>query len=125
MDWSSFWLSVKIASKIIGQSLQFDDNWKVFITEALNQVKKEEDIKVFVPPTHYEVTAELANHLSKVFNSEITVYPDSAASDHSCVIETAYGRIDATIDSQLNELKSKLIELVGEDFEHQEDARRG
>ncbi|MCF6137106.1 flagellar assembly protein FliH [Pseudalkalibacillus berkeleyi] len=117
-------LSVKIASKIIGQALQMDDNWRVFVTEALNQVKKEEDLKVFVPPIHYETTAELAHHLSKVFNCEITVYPDSTATENSCIIETPYGRIDATIDSQLLELKNKLIELVGEGFEHQGDPRR-
>ncbi|MGM7701170.1 flagellar assembly protein FliH [Pseudalkalibacillus sp. Hm43] len=111
-------LSVSVAGKIIGENLDFEDKWKTFISEALNQVKQEEDIKLFVPPKHYTSSVELAKNLSSIFNTEIIVYPDDSKTDLGCVIETKYGQIDASIDSQLEELKEKLLELVGEHNEH-------
>lgn len=111
-------LSIAVAGKIIGESLTCDDNWKTFVTEALNQVRQEEDIKLFVPPKHYQASVDLADQLSKVFNTDIIVYPDDTKAENGCVIETKYGQIDASIDSQLQEMKEKLLELVGEDHEH-------
>jgi flagellar assembly protein FliH len=110
-------LSIAVAGKIIGESLAFNENWKKFVTEALNQVRQEEDIKLFVPPKHYQDSVDLADHLSKVFNTDIIVYPDGTKAENGCVIETKYGQIDASVDSQLQEMKEKLLELVGEDHE--------
>ncbi len=111
-------LSISVARKIIGETLDFEDKWKTFISEALSQVKQEEDIKLFVPPKHFTLSVELAKNLSRIFNTEIIVYPDDSITDHGCVIETKYGQIDASIDSQLAELKEKLLELVGEQNGH-------
>lgn len=40
------------------------------------------------------------------------IYPDEELSEMDCIIESANGRIDASIDSQLEEIKNKLIELL-------------
>jgi flagellar assembly protein FliH len=78
------------------------------------EVKREEDIRLFVSPMHYHATVDLTNELSKVTNTDIVVYPDESKGENGCIIETKYGQIDASLDSQLDELKEKLLEFVGD-----------
>ncbi|MGP4080230.1 flagellar assembly protein FliH [Pseudalkalibacillus sp. R45] len=111
-------LSVEIAGKILADKLESDENWTRFIQETLKQVKGEEDIKLFVSPKYYELTSTFTKELSVQLNSEIVVFPEESIKDHTCLIETKYGRIDASIDSQLEEIKKKLLECVGEEHGH-------
>ncbi|WP_261132825.1 flagellar assembly protein FliH [Bacillus sp. Marseille-Q3570] len=111
-------LSVEIAGKILAAKLESDENWTRFIQETLKQVKGEEDIKLFISPKYYELTSTFTKELSVQLNSEIVVYPEGSIKDHTCLIETKYGRIDASIDSQLEEIKTKLMEFVGEEHGH-------
>ncbi|WP_349410496.1 flagellar assembly protein FliH [Pseudalkalibacillus sp. SCS-8] len=107
-------LSVRIAEKIIGQKLEEEETWKGFISEALHQVKQEEEIKIFISPQNYDRTLPLTTKLSKSLDSDIVLYPDETQSEQGCLIETRYGQIDASINSQLDEMEAKLLEIVGE-----------
>ncbi|WP_221564294.1 flagellar assembly protein FliH [Alkalihalobacillus sp. TS-13] len=111
-------LSVEIAGKILADKLESDENWTGFIQESLKQVKGEEDIKLFVSPKYYELTSTFTKELTVQLNAEIVVYPEVSIKDHTCLIETKYGRIDASVDSQLEEIKTKLLEFVGEEHGH-------
>ncbi|MCF6410566.1 flagellar assembly protein FliH [Pseudalkalibacillus salsuginis] len=115
-------LSVEIAGKIVAEKLEYEEKWTHYISETLKQVKGEADIKLFVSPKYYELTSTYAQELSVHLNSEILVYPEVSMKDHLCLIETKYGQIDASVDSQMSEIKKKLLELVGEEHGHQVDA---
>ncbi|WLD95152.1 flagellar assembly protein FliH [Alkalihalobacillus sp. AL-G] len=111
-------LSLEISRKILGTSIQMDEIYQHYIKEALKQVKGEEDVKLFVAPEQYEDVLSIVKKQKNVFNVDIMVYPDESMSIEQCLIETKYGQIDASIDSQLKQLKEKLLELVGEEDEH-------
>ena len=40
------------------------------------------------------------------------IYPDDELEETSCIIESENGRIDASVDSQLEEIKIKLFEML-------------
>ena len=43
-----------------------------------------------------------------------TMYPNGELDEHACYIESENGRIDASIDSQLQEIKRKLMDILEE-----------
>ena len=42
--------------------------------------------------------------------TEMYIYPDNDLAENACIIDTDGERIDASVDSQLHELKTKLFE---------------
>jgi len=52
--------------------------------------------------------------------AELQILPDSTVKDSGCVIRSAYGSIDARIDTQLSEIKRELISLS-----HRSNEERG
>jgi flagellar assembly protein FliH len=44
--------------------------------------------------------------------AELQILPDSTVKDNGCVIRSAFGSIDARIDTQLQEIKRELIQLA-------------
>ncbi len=47
--------------------------------------------------------------------ASLSIFPNKELAKYSCIIETPFGQIDASIDTQLTELKTKLIDLLEED----------
>ena len=63
---------------------------------------------------HYEELLSKKEELMTIFSNVVNlfIYPDSDLSEDSCLIESSSGRIDASIDTQLSEIKVKLTELL-------------
>jgi flagellar assembly protein FliH len=45
-------------------------------------------------------------------DTELYIFPDDELEESSCIIESENGRMDASVDSQLQEIKVKLTELL-------------
>ncbi|WP_257350059.1 flagellar assembly protein FliH [Pseudalkalibacillus decolorationis] len=116
-------LSLEVSKKIIGDSLQMDEMYQRYVTEALKQIKGEEDVKLFVSPDQYNNVQKTVKKLESVYNIDIIIYPDETMSKQQCLIETKYGQIDASIDSQLTQIREKLLDVieVGEEGGHNTD----
>lgn len=108
-------LSVKVAEKIIGSSL--DSNPSTFtqlVQTALKEVKEKEEIKIYVSPKQYPTLMMNKQILQNIINSqyELIIYPDAELPDNGCWIDSTAGRIDVSIDTQLKEIKEHLLQLV-------------
>lgn len=44
--------------------------------------------------------------------AELKILPDASVKDRGCVIRSAYGSVDARIDTQLTEIKKELIRVA-------------
>lgn len=111
-------LSVKIAEKIILSQLSEDPVIFVnIVKQVLKEVKEYENIKIHVHPLNYELVLNQKNELMSILTSEtdLYIYANDEVEENGCYIESPYGRIDASIDTQLFELKQQLIELLGEE----------
>ncbi|HWO96942.1 MAG TPA: flagellar assembly protein FliH [Bacillus sp. (in: firmicutes)] len=111
-------LGLEIAEKIIGQQLVQDPkNLLSLIRTAIKEVREHKEIHLFVSPSSYLFVQGHKEELMSLLNGEtnLFIYPDEKLGDTSCIIESSFGRIDASVDSQLDEIKRQLTELLKED----------
>lgn len=110
-------LAVKIAEKIVGKTIESEpEYWIQLVKTALKEVREHEDIKIFVHPTKYELTKSQKKMLEAILHdsTDLYIYPDDELEENACIIETSFGTIDASVDSQLTEMKKQLLQIVEE-----------
>ncbi|WP_370222786.1 flagellar assembly protein FliH [Cytobacillus sp.] len=108
-------LGLKVAGKILGEVLdQNSDQFLSIVKRALKEARDYTEIQLHVHPMHYDLILSHKEELIRVFPKEtdLYIYPDEELSNTSCIIESANGRIEASVDSQLEEIKRKLFEML-------------
>ncbi|MFX3631320.1 MAG: FliH/SctL family protein [Candidatus Pristimantibacillus sp.] len=116
-------LSCAIAEKIIGQQLSAAPELALdIIRKSLARRREQGVITLCVAPAQHAFVHAAREELNLVIDSqaELQILPDSTVKDFGCVIRSAYGSIDARIDTQLSEIKRELIQLA-----HQSGEERG
>ncbi|WP_158737691.1 flagellar assembly protein FliH [Alteribacillus sp. YIM 98480] len=110
-------LALAVANRVIYKSLEDEDGtWLEIVKNAVQEVKDHEDIAIYVPISRYEETKQQRQEIENVltYSKELLLLPDGHLSEDQCIIETSYGRVDASLDSQLDELKNKLQDMLKE-----------
>jgi len=110
-------LGVQVASKIIGIQLEKSDEAFVsLVKRAIKEARDYSEVQLHIHPNHYQSIQSQKEELQAIFPKEINVYiyPDADLNENSCIIESANGRIDASVDSQLAEIKRKLADVLEE-----------
>ncbi len=108
-------LGLKAAGRILGQVLDQDSKQFLSIVKrALKEAREYREIQLHVNPVHYDLLLSHKAELIRVFPKEtdLYIYPDEELSQTSCIIESVNGRIEASVDSQLEEIKRRLFELL-------------
>jgi len=108
-------LSIKIAEKIISTKLtESPDHFLPLIKKGLSEVKEYEHIKIHVHPLFYELVLSQKDELRTLVtnDTDFNIYANAELNEHDCFIESAFGRIDISIDTQLEQLKKHLIDLL-------------
>ena len=108
-------LSVEIAQKILNAELAAkQEGFYQLVRKAIKEAKEYNDIRLRIHYSKYESILSQKEELMAIFPKETDfhIYPDDELDETSCVIESSNGRIDASIDSQLQEIKRKLLELL-------------
>lgn len=105
-------LSTTIASQIIKHEL--DNNPERFvelIKQHIVRVKEREIITICVHPGDFEFIQAQRGQLASIVNgeAEITILPDHNITPKGCIIRTAYGSVDARIETQLEEIKKVIL----------------
>ncbi|MCL6570292.1 MAG: flagellar assembly protein FliH [Bacillus sp. (in: Bacteria)] len=107
-------LSTVIASQIIKQELEgYPDKFVELIKQHILRFKEKEFITICVHPDDFEFIQSQRVHLVAVVNgeTEIKIIPDHSVSPKGCIIRTAYGSVDARIDTQIEEIKKVILEV--------------
>ncbi|WP_338786618.1 flagellar assembly protein FliH [Metabacillus sp. FJAT-53654] len=110
-------LSIKLAEKIIAAKLaESPDKFLPLIQQGLNEVKEYENIKIHVHPSYYELLLSHKDELKLLVtnDTDISIYASAELNVDDCYIESAFGRIDVSIDTQLKQLKNQLLQLLDE-----------
>ncbi len=84
------------------------------IIQALQRLKSRSDIVVRVNLSDLEFATEHKSMFIREIegDSKLTLAEDSSVEPGGCVIETDFGEIDARISSQLNEIESRIRDLL-------------
>ena len=107
-------MAVKIAEKIVARKIEDDEYFMTLVKRALKEAKESHDIRLHVHPESYDFILTQKEELLSIFSHEtnLFIYPDDEMPVGGCVIESETGRIDASIDTQLSEIKHTLTELL-------------
>jgi flagellar assembly protein FliH len=108
-------IGLKVAEKILDAHLS--ENNKHFISlvkRAIREAREHSEVKIYVHPIYYDAVISQKDELKEIFNQEVDlfIYPDAQLPEHGCIIESPFGRIDASVDIQLQQIKEKLRERL-------------
>ncbi|MGR3763859.1 flagellar assembly protein FliH [Rossellomorea sp. NS-SX7] len=108
-------LAIASAEKIIGQKI--DDDPETFISiikRGLKEVRELPEVQIHCHPSKYALLMENKDEIEVVFpaNVQCFIYANEELNPQESYIETNQGRIIVSIDSQLKELKHKLLEIL-------------
>ncbi|MCH6266821.1 FliH/SctL family protein [Neobacillus citreus] len=111
-------LSTTIAEHIIKKELTAQPGTLIeIIKQHILRFKEKEFITICVHPEDFEFIQSERNHLLAVVNgeTEIKIIPDHSVTPKGCIIRTAYGSVDARIDTQIEEIKKVILGEKGRD----------
>lgn len=105
-------LSIKVAEKVIKTELkQHDEQLINVVKQALLQIEESEDVLLQVSSEDYPDILPFLEELKTYVraDSQLKIIPVAMLSNGDCMIHTASGSYDATIDGQLEEIKKRLL----------------
>ncbi|GGC90391.1 putative flagellar assembly protein FliH [Thalassobacillus devorans] len=110
-------IAVQAAEKVICQQLTHSpESFMSLVKGVIADVQDQPEIIISVHPEQYSLLLTQKNELESLISSKskLTIYPHAQLDSYSCLIESPFGRIDASIDSQLTELRKQLEEFNNE-----------
>ncbi|MGP7817506.1 flagellar assembly protein FliH [Niallia sp. 01092] len=108
-------LGIKVAEKIINESISTDNEYFLhLVKKVLQETQAQKEIQLHVHPSQFEYILSEKEELLNIFpiQPNLFVFPNENVSENGCMIETANGRIDANIDTQLQLIKQKLLDIL-------------
>jgi flagellar assembly protein FliH len=119
-------VSIKVAEKILGYEFERDsDAYMKLVQTALKEVKEKEEVKIYVSTKQYPQLILNKQHLQNIINSQydLLIYPEADLTEDGCWIDSSAGRMEVSVQTQLTEIKDKLLELVKPEANN-DDSRR-
>ncbi|MBC5635960.1 flagellar assembly protein FliH [Ornithinibacillus sp. BX22] len=108
-------LAVHVAKKIIKQEIDKEpDLFLPIVKDAISTIKDQREVTIYLHPENYEYILSQKNELEKILESKATlsIYINEALEVGSCVIEHPFGKIDASIHTQLSKIYEVLHEVL-------------
>ena len=110
-------LGIKVAEKIMNQQLdQNNENYLFIVKNAIKEAREYKNIELHVHPVHYSFILSHKKELMALFprETEFYIYPNDELVENGCVIESSNGRLVASVDEQLEQIRIKLLEILEE-----------
>ncbi len=91
--------------------------WMKLLAQVMQEVREHEQVKIYVEPVWFEWTLQQKEELKRLLlrAESLHIYPDADLPENGCIVETEFGRLEASLDSQLTELKKQLLESLKEE----------
>ncbi|TYR77527.1 flagellar assembly protein FliH [Rossellomorea vietnamensis] len=108
-------LGMKTAERVIGRKLEEDPEiFLDIVKRGIKEVRDLPEVQVHVHPSNYKLLSGNQEEIESLFPvlRKLLLYPDDELSQHECFIETGEGRVIVSVDSQLREIKNKLVEIL-------------
>lgn len=110
-------LAVHVAQKIFRQEIVKEPElFLPIVKDAISAIKDQREVTIYLHPENYEYILSQKNELERILESKATlsIYLNEALEVGSCVIEHPFGKIDASIDTQLSKIHEVLHEVLME-----------
>ncbi|NLV61912.1 MAG: flagellar assembly protein FliH [Clostridiaceae bacterium] len=107
---------IDVSRKIIGMELEHNRDAVIsLVGTAITGSSPSNGVVVRVCPEDYDYVSEKKDELLRYSENihEITIKKDNALNKGDCLIETGYGSIDASAETQLSAVEQAFRELLG------------
>lgn len=108
-------LAIHSAERIIHDTLDNQpDAFLNIVKGVLQELKESGRITIYLNPDNYQLVVAQKEELTELFEEtkKISIYADKSFDEKSCIIEHPYGQIDASVDTQLEQIRSVLLEIA-------------
>ncbi|WP_181348762.1 flagellar assembly protein FliH [Thalassobacillus sp. CUG 92003] len=110
-------IALRASEKILNHRLT--DHPEAFVDvvkKVILEVREQPEIRVYIHPDYYYYILAQKEELQNIldFKAELLIYMRSELKKTDCIIESPFGRIDGSVDSQLIELRNQLFAFVKE-----------
>lgn len=108
-------LSCSIAEKIVARELSEAPEMALkLFGQALSRRKEQGVIVLCVSPSQLAFVQAAKDELATSLDSqaELQIVPDSTVQEGGCIVRSAYGSIDARVDTQLEAIKQQLLRIA-------------
>jgi len=107
-------LAIHTAEKIVRKKIS--DEPKDFINivkEAIKDLKDQSTVTIYLHPDNYQLVLNHKNELLRTLDNQaaLSIYINEELSENACLIEHPFGKIDAGVDTQLEQIRKILQEL--------------
>ncbi|WP_076556670.1 flagellar assembly protein FliH [Salimicrobium flavidum] len=110
-------IAMQAGKSILGRSLEGNpEQFRFLVAEAVKEVTEQSKISIYVHQDYFEEISSYREELSKMLDgqAQIYVYVKQFEDPEQCYIESPFGRVDASIDSQLALIREAIIEMARE-----------
>ncbi len=107
-------LAIHTAEKIMKQTLTEDPGAFLYIVKAaIKELKDQSVISIYLHPENYQHVVEQKDELERILEHEtrLSIYIKQEIARGGCIIEHPFGKIDAGIDTQLEEIRTVLHDI--------------
>ncbi|GGE65571.1 flagellar assembly protein FliH [Priestia taiwanensis] len=108
-------IGLKVAERILDSMLtDMPEQFMPLVKKAVKEVQEHQDVHIRIHPEKYPLLLSFKEELCELLQRDVDmyIYPDEELQVNDCIIDSSFGRIDASIDTQLAEMKEKLLELM-------------
>ncbi|WP_456265096.1 MULTISPECIES: flagellar assembly protein FliH [unclassified Bacillus (in: firmicutes)] len=107
-------LAFELAKRVWNAAEDTKDQFLALVKQVIAEVKEYDDISIYVDPEHYEHVMEYKDELIRILQKDthLAIYSDEKAPKGTCYVETSFGKVEASVDTQMNQLKEKLLEVI-------------
>ena len=108
-------LALQLARKIVGQEIHHNrDLLATTLRRALNHLGSSDAVVVYVNPDDLQIAQEQHQELMRNLANlrQLTLETDESVGQGGCLVQSAFGEIDARIEAQFEELEQGLRDHV-------------
>lgn len=108
-------LALICAEKILQTELEGNDElFMSIVKSAIKEVREQKEVQIHVHPARYSFVVSQKDEIEALFPGGVNCYifPNEEAKEEACFVETTSGRIDASIDAQLQQLRKTLFDIL-------------
>lgn len=110
-------LAIITAEKITKQSLRESvTGMTTMVKDAIKDLQKRSNISLYVTPDDYQHVVSRKEELEELLQDGevIAIYIDDKMNEGDCLIKHPYGQLNISVDVQLKQIKSALVEKIKE-----------
>jgi len=110
-------LAIHTASKVMKQKIEADPaSFLPIVKAAMKELKDQRIITIYLHPDNYQTVMEQKDELVHILEDDmkLSIYAKENISVNGCVIHHPFGQIDASVDTQLKQIRAALFEIAME-----------